>query len=125
VGNMSEIQSCVSQNVKRFKAAYDLCAASILDSSLTLTKVDAGFHAIAFLEKTGGDSSQKKAREVAARIIVEHGISLIPLAHFGFPPFAPIGYRINLSKHPSKLEKGLSILVKLANEYPDLANQLQ
>ena len=117
----SSLQECARQNVARFSATYDLCATCLYGSTFQLTSVDTGFHTVAFIPKKQKNSSNH-AREIAGAMIDQHGVSAIPLAHFGFPPFSPIGFRINLSKNPGRLHHGLAVLVEITNKYPYLAH---
>lgn len=117
----TSLQECARQNVAQFSATYDLCATCLYGTTFQLTSVDIGFHTVAFIPKKQKNSSIH-AREIACAMIDQHGVSAIPLAHFGFPPFSPIGFRINLSKNPGRLHDGLAVLVEITNKYPYLSH---
>jgi aspartate/methionine/tyrosine aminotransferase len=119
--SIDEAHQCARKNIVHFSAAYDLCATCLSDSSLQLTSVNSGFHTIAFLAKPSVNATVI-AQKIAIAMIRRHGISAIPLAHFGFPPFGPIGFRINLSKNPGKLHDALFMLAEIINKDPDLAH---
>jgi len=119
--NMQEIYQCTRRNIAQFSATYDLCATCLSRSPLKLTSVDSGFHTITFIPKLTANNAAV-AQLLAATMIRRHGISIIPLAHFGFPQFSPIGFRINLSKNSSKLYDALFLLSEIIHKDPHLAH---
>lgn len=121
VDSESEILECVRCNVNRFVQTYDLCSTAIVGSQLKLTPVEIGFHSIVYTLSTRGDPTDL-ARSIASDLVLHQGISAMPLAHFGFPPFSPLGFRVNLSKNPGKLCEALIALSKVVDEHSHLSN---
>jgi aspartate/methionine/tyrosine aminotransferase len=119
--SLEEIAQCCGQNIARFTDAYDLCSAGLEGTLLQLSQVDSGFHGIAFTSISSANPVGC-AREVSAAMIERHGISTIPIAHFGFPDFSPIGFRVNFSKNPGKLQHALVRLAEIFHENPHFSD---
>jgi len=117
----AEISECARLNILQFSAAYDLCVASVSGTSFQLTPVDTGFHTVAYTTKAF-ERPAEVARRVAIEMIERFGVSAIPLAHFGFPPFSPVGFRVNLSKNPGKLCDALVRLPEIVHKYSHFAH---
>lgn len=113
--HVDEIQQCARENVRRFAATYDLCATCLEGTSLQLTNTESGFHTFAF-HSSGSHSQATSAKRIAQEMISQHGMSVIPATHFGFPPFGPIAFRINISKSAGRLFEGLVRLAKIVDE---------
>jgi hypothetical protein len=119
--SVDEIARCCHENIGRFSATYDLCSTCLDGSLLQLTPVSSGFHGIAFTVRSTANAVAR-AREISAELIERHGISSIPVAHFGFPQFSPIGFRVNYSKNPGKLQEALVLLAEIFNKDPHLSD---
>lgn len=109
-------------NVERFCTTYDLCKSTIIETSLKITSAESGFHCIAFIPENCV-APYKSAKKIVQELMFEYGYSAIPLPHFGFPSFSPLGFRINLSKKPGKLYSALKSLARIINKNSDLFNQ--
>ena len=119
--NMQQVINCADANIHQFMHTYDLCCVALQETPLRITAANSGFHSAVFIPNHH-ENSTSRARELVTLMIEAHGISSIPLAHFGYPISSPIGVRINLSKDPKKLYKALIALAKIVDENFNLTN---
>lgn len=119
--NCQEVCVATRNNVARFVNSFNLCKAILSDTDLRITCAESGFHCVVYAPNRHSNSN-KHAREIVTRIMFEHGVTALPLAHFGFPPAGPIGFRINLSKRPGMLQSTLRLLAKTVQENANFFN---
>jgi aspartate/methionine/tyrosine aminotransferase len=117
-----DICKATRTNVNRFRENYDLCKSTLMETPLRVMHAESGLHCIVYVP-TKCQNPKRQARKIVELMMFTHGYSAIPLAHFGFPPFSPLGFRINLSKEPGKLHSALGSLAKIIHENSDFLNQ--
>lgn len=113
-----DINHAIQTNAARFRENYELCKATLEGTPLHLTEAKSGLHCIAYAEAESSEPV-KAAKKIVKQLLFDHGYAAIPLSHFGFPPFSPVGFRINLSKTPGKLHNALGALVNVIHKNPD------
>lgn len=101
----NEIANCTEKNIENFSRNYDLCDSFLVNSNFFLPKSSSGFHTLV-LHKSKNISDIDHVCFVK-KLIDHNGVSVIPLQHFGYYKNNKFGFRVNLSKHPHILARGL------------------
>jgi len=102
----NEIAKCAENNIKNFSRNYNLCESLLRNSDFFLPKSSVGFHSLVLHQEK--NISDVDHISFVKKMIALRGVSVIPLQHFGYYKNNKFGFRINLSKHPNILARGLS-----------------
>lgn len=111
VNNQYIVDETMNSNIDLFMNNYILCKNLIEESDYYIVDTNSGFHTCIMHKRYKSFDINQKS--LIKKLLFKHNIIFFPLEHFSFHNSNNFGFRINLSKHPSKLTKALKCLINI------------